>query len=153
VTWNYVDPNRNDRDKVRFLIGDTCEDEPQVTDEEIAFALTEHPVINLAAARVLRAMAAKWSRLVSSKVGDIGISNAAAVSKSLSDRANELDPGGVTKGGLLALPSFGGLSKAEKQTLDENEDAVQPMFRKGMNDIPGGPGDLTDADYDDDLLS
>lgn len=153
MTWNYVDPNRYDRDKVRFLIGDTCANDAQVTDEEIAFALTEHPTINLAAARVLRAMAAKWSRLVSSKVGDVSVSGTAEIAKGLSKRAEELDPAGITKGGLLALPSFGGLSISEKETLDENTDAVQPVFRKGMNDIPGGPGNISDADYDDELLS
>jgi hypothetical protein len=142
VTWNYSgDPTNSTRDEVRFLVGDTCADEPLVQDEEIAYALGKYSKPNLAAALVLRTLAAKMSRLVTSRVGEVS-SNCSDLAKAYSDRAKELDPGGiVVSDGLLVLPSFGGLSISEKETLDADTDAVQPAFRKGMNDIPGGPSD------------
>jgi len=150
MTWNYYTGEINkDRDKVRFYVGDTDPEDPLVQDEEIQFAIDEQPTLQFAAAVVLRALAAKFSRLVSSRVGDIATSNAAAVAKAYADRAKEFDPFDISIGSSsLVLPSFGGLSISEKETLDEDTDAVQPSFRKGLNDIPGGPGDVYD-DTDD----
>jgi hypothetical protein len=147
VTWNYSgDPADSDRDSVRFLVGDTCPEEPLVQDEEIAYALSRFPKVELASALVLRTLAAKLSRQVTSRVGEIS-ENCSDLAKAYSDRAKELDPGGiVTSEGLLVLPSFGGLSLSEKETLDADTDAVQPAFRKGMNDIPGGPSDSVTSD-------
>ena len=42
MTWTYTgDPNVSDRDKIRFLIGDTDTNDQLVNDEEIEWALTE----------------------------------------------------------------------------------------------------------------
>lgn len=152
ANWNYSgDPSEADRDVVRFLIGDVCSDDQQVGDKVIAWAIADQPSLELAAAKILRGMAAEWSRVASTKVGDVAVTNAAAIAKGLAKRADELDPLGLTKGtGALVLPSFGGLSISEKESLSEDTDAVQPSFSKGMNDIPGGPSDaVTSTDEDD----
>lgn len=150
--WNYSgNPASNDRDQVRFLIGDTCKEDPLVSDKEIAFAISEQTSLKLAAAMCLRALAAVHSRMVTKKIGDISV-NCSDLAKQFKARADELDPFNVaTAAPLLALPVFGGLSITEKETLDDDDDAVQPSFRKGMNDIPGGPGNLSDVDYDEKL--
>lgn len=141
MDWNYDDPATKDRDKVRFLVGDTCASDPLVSDQEVAFAIGEQPTLELAAAFILRSLAARYSRKATSRVGDIS-NNCSDIAKAFSDRADKLDPGNQIGGSsLLVAPSFGGLSISEKQTLDEDADAVQPSFRKGMNDIPGGPSD------------
>jgi hypothetical protein len=143
MTWNYTGRVDSDRDKVRFYVGDTDESDKLVRDEEILFAIDEQPSLEFAAAVILRALAAKFSRLVSSRVGDVSTSNAAAVAKAFADRAKEFDPFDLSIGSSsLVLPSFGGLSISEKETLDEDTDAVQPSFRKAMDDIPGGPDDV-----------
>jgi hypothetical protein len=149
MAWNYSgDPLLNDRDKVRFLVGDTCEKDALVSDEEIAYALSKQAAHELAAAIVLRALAAKYSRIGSVSVGDVSKS-ADGIAAAFSARAKELDPNGVTTAvGYFVLPSFGGLSIPSKQTLDDDTDAVQPSFRRGMNDIPGGPDD-SDAEGSD----
>lgn len=148
MNWNYTGrPDSNDRDKVRFLVGDTCEKQPLVADEEVDYSISDQPNLILAAAMVLRALAAKFSRLVSSKVGDVSVSSADKVAEGYTKRANELDPNGLTMGAAsLVLPSFGGLTISGKEKLDEDTDAVQPSFKKGMNDIPGGPGDVAGGD-------
>jgi len=93
-------------------------------------------------------LAAKYSKNASSKVGDVSESSS-DIAKAYSERADELDPNRITANvSLLVLPQFGGLSISEKETYAEDSDAVQPSFVKGMNDIPGGPGNLNN--YDDD---
>jgi hypothetical protein len=138
MAWNYTgNPADSDRDGVRFLVGDTCEDDQLLQDEEIAYAVAQQTTLELAAAYCLRALAAKFSRKVTHKIGDVSV-NCSDLAKAYADRADELDPAGITKNIPLALPSFGGRSHDEKETLEDDEDAVQPSFSRGMNDIPGG---------------
>lgn len=142
MTWSYIAPSlagSTDRDKVRFLIGDTVKCEPLVMDEEIDFALSEFSDTRLAAAMVLRAMAAKCTREVSITVGDVSVTNVSSKASGYLKLAAEFDPNGWTIGTVLALPSFGGLSLSEKTDLDSDSDAVQPEFIKKMDDIPEGP--------------
>ena len=142
MTWNYSgDPAKNAKDEVRFLIGDTCESDKLVQDEEIDFALGQFAETALASALVLRSLASKFSRMVTTKVGDVS-RNCSDLAKAFAAQADVLDPDGQTIGGKIVLPSFGGLSLAEKETLKENDDAVQPDFSRGMDDIPGGPEDI-----------
>ena len=144
MTWTYTgNPADSDKDQVRFLIGDTNAVDPLIADEEITFAISNPSTLNLAGALCLRTLANKFSRLVTRKIGDLGV-NCSDMAKAFADRANELDPSGVTKASLLALPSFGGLSLAGKEILDSDTDAVQPRFSRDMNDHPGGYPDGPD---------
>lgn len=52
-----------DRDRVRFLIGDTDTSDAQIEDEEIEWLLTEEENVYLAAARALSGLHARWSSL------------------------------------------------------------------------------------------
>jgi hypothetical protein len=142
MTWSYSgDPSSSTKDEVRFLSGCTDTTRQLVQDEEVLYAITQYSEPKLAAASILRSLAAKFSRNNDYKVGDISESCSQSA-KAFLDLANDLDPSGVTSGAtILALPSLGGLSKSEKETLDSNGDAVQPSFYRGMNDYPGGPGD------------
>lgn len=141
MSWNYSgDPATSDLDEVRYLVGDTDSSDPLVLDAEINFAIAKQTTLELAAAQVLRALAAKFSRRSNFSAGEVSASDVAAIAKAFKDRADELDPNGVTLGdAMLAAPSFGGLLVSEKESLDEDDGAVQPVFRKGMDDIPGGP--------------
>lgn len=153
MTWSYIPfgkPGHSDRDKVRVLVGDTCENEPLVEDDVFDFALSEYPSsLRFAAAVVLRSLAARFARQVSVSVGDVHCTNVAARAKGFRDLADDYDPDGMTREVALVNPRFGGLSIAEKEALAENEDAVQPSFYRGQNDIPGGPDD---EDIQDDIL-
>lgn len=149
MTWSYGgDPSANTKDEVRYLSGCNISTNQLVQDEEINYALAEYSDPKLAAALVLRALANQFSRETDYREGDIAQS-ASKIAEAFAKRANELDPGGITLGTPLALVYFGGLSKTEKETLNENTDAVQPSFYRGMNDIPGGPGDnVIDTEQD-----
>lgn len=154
MTWNYSGrPEENEKDKVRFLVGDTCPEDPLVQDEEIEYALSEFPRVTLAAALVCRSLASRYSRMVSSKVGDISVSGGDKIAEAYKKRAEEFDPDDLTAGRELVLPSFGGLTHSGKETLNEDTDAVQPSFQRGMNDIPGGPSDdVVYSTEEDDLI-
>lgn len=146
MTWTYVpagNPEAVDRDKVRFLIGDTCTEEQLVLDEEIDYALSEYSELKLAAAVVLRALAAKCTREVSFRVGDVSKSGVENKAKGYLALAEQYDPNDITVEALLGLPRFGGLTHSEKEDYAEDSDAVQPYFSREENDIPGGPPDGT----------
>lgn len=136
MTWNYSGrPGSSDRDQVRFLMGDTDPGEPLMQDEEILFAISEQSGLKLAAAMCLRALAALYSRKVTSKVGDVS-SNCSDLAKAFITRADELDPTGqATSATRLILPSFGGLTVSAKEALKEDDNAVQPFFERAMDDI------------------
>jgi hypothetical protein len=140
MTWSYSgDPASSQKDEVRFLMGDTDTNDQLVLDAEINYSLGTQPDPTLAAALVLRSLAAKYARYANEKIGDVS-ENASDLSKAFAARAKELDPGGQTLGAsLLVLPSFGGQYISEKQALAEDTDAIQPSFNKGQYDYPGGP--------------
>lgn len=78
ATWSYTgDPSARPLDTVRFLAGDTNSSSQQITDEEIAFLLSEsNDDTYLAAASVCDAMASKVAAKVdySRSVGDLSLS-------------------------------------------------------------------------------
>jgi hypothetical protein len=140
MNWSYTGrPGTSLKDEVRFLIGDTCEKDPLVSDEEIAYALSKFSVTRLAGAVCLRSALMRLSRSVTWRAGDAS-ENASDLAKALKDRLQELDPGNETLSGFV-IPRFGGQSLDEKRDLADDSDAVQPSFSIGMNDIPGGPGE------------
>lgn len=134
MTWSYTDPSASTKDEVRFYIGDTDINDQLITDEEINWSLTQYDTPQLAGALVLRGLIAKLSRYVNNSVGGVSVS-AGDMAKAFLDRVRELDPNGVTKNSVAVLPSFGGLSIAGKDNLLDNEDAVQPFFRREQDDI------------------
>lgn len=137
MTWTYDgNPAAVPRDAVRFLCGDTDTTDQLVTDEEIAWLLTENPNVYSAAAEACRAIAAKFSRYADKTVGEISESWSQK-SEAYDARADDLD----AKAAVLARPSFGGLSISEKESLDQDTDAVQPSFRIGDWDHPEVPSE------------
>lgn len=78
MTWTYTgDPSVSDRDRIRFLIGDTDTNDQLVSDEEIAWSLTQGGSIYQTAHDLCTVIAAKFARLATSKsVGDLSLSYA-----------------------------------------------------------------------------
>ena len=148
MTWTFDPALPTDKDRVRFYIGDTDTTDQQVQDETIEATLVDYSNPLLAAAVICRSLAAQYGREVTYKAGDVS-ENSSDLAKFYLELAKELDPAGITKGLALAEISIGGLSLAEKETLDTNSDAVQPSFSRGMDDIPGGPSDGARTDYDE----
>jgi len=75
MTWTYVGPATADRDKVRFLIQDVDTTRQLLSDEEIAYLLTEWTDIYEASANAAEILAAKFSGKAdySKSVGDLSL--------------------------------------------------------------------------------
>jgi hypothetical protein len=145
MTWTYGgDPSANDRDAVRYLIGDTNTAKQQLSDEEIAFSLAEEGGKYRAAAAACRAIAAKYGRMVDKAVGDLRLSYS-QLQKQYLDLAEKLD----TKSSAgTAIPYQGGQTVSDKNVDDLDTDRVQPAFKRNQFDFPGqgSQTDLIDED-------
>lgn len=72
MAWTYSgDPGSSETDKYRFLIGDTDEDEPVLTDEEINFVLSEHPSDDARLYQLFDKAAIYFARQIEFKIGPI----------------------------------------------------------------------------------
>jgi hypothetical protein len=138
VAWTYSgNPASSPKDEVRFLSGDTVATDPLVSDEEIAWAISKFTSTQIAAAACCNAIAAKFTRQCDTTNASLSISASQRAAAFL-DLAKRLDPNGLADlSSLSPYPYFGGLSHAEKDTLSQDVDAVQPNFKIGQDDFPG----------------
>lgn len=86
MTWTYSgDPASNNRDAVRFLVGDTDTTDQLISDEEIAYLLDVYIEAPSAAVGAARSIAAKFSRQSDQArtVGDLSLS------ESFSQKSNQ----------------------------------------------------------------
>jgi hypothetical protein len=135
MTWTYSgDPAANNRDSVRFLIGDTDTTKQQLTDEEIAFLLTQSgDNVYLAGASACYAIAADYARLVDKEVGDLVIDYSQRVEhymtlgKQLEKQASKKSTPNIFSAAL---------NTADKNAIDDDTSLVQATFRRDMHSNP-----------------
>jgi hypothetical protein len=141
MTWTYNEKLALSRDRIRFYSGDTDTTDQLMSDEEIAFALSESGSnVKLAAALVCEVLAAEFARKADASVSDLSIS--------YSQRYNQL----LRQAALLratasrgAIPLAGGISVSRVAVADEDTDRVEPGFKRGMLDNP----EVTKTVYDE----
>lgn len=134
--------------QVRLLIGDTLASDPLLLDEEITFLLVSQANAVLpSASQAAESIAGKFARLASQSVGRVSVSlnqkyeHYLELASKLRDRAlDPLDP--LASGAAFPIPSFGGASKADKEILWLDPDAVKPDHYKNEFDNPPRRGDL-----------
>jgi hypothetical protein len=135
VTWTYSgDPAASARDAVRFLIRDTDHDNQQISDEEVAWLLSENGNnVYLAGASAATTVSAKLSNQVRTKtVGALSITYAARAQE-YRTLASDLEAA-ANKKTAIAVYS-GGISRADKDLQEEDTDWDQPAFRREMHDF------------------
>ena len=72
MTFSYSgDPDSSSLDYVRDQIGDTDEDDPILTDEEINKAISDNSVLLLASANCARKIGARFSRKVTKNISGV----------------------------------------------------------------------------------
>jgi len=142
MTWTYTDPSTSDRDAVRFLVGDTDTSDQQVTDEEIAYAISSEGSVKTAAAFVCRTIAAKYARFVDKSVGDLKLSYSQRQTAYIKLAEKFESDSSISN----AAPYAGGISRADKETVETDDDRVDPRFRRGMQEHKGT---LTEEDKAD----
>lgn len=130
MTWSYNPLLASTLDQVRFKIGDTDTNDQLLSDEEINALLTAcSDSVLCAAYRAARGLAAKFSRYVDQKVDRITV-NLKDKAKAFTELADELYNDLALQGADVYA---GGLSQAEKQADAEDENLVQPRFRRDMD--------------------
>lgn len=136
MAWTY-DPSALDDpvNAVRLTIGDTNPSDQQLQDEEIQSLLDiSGNSVESASAKAARALAAKYARSVDKWVGDLKILASQRQLHYL--KLQETLEGRSALGN--GVPSAGGIRISQKEAQEENDDLVQPFFRRGMHDNRGG---------------
>ncbi len=137
-------PESSDQDAVRFYLGDTDADAPQLSDGEISFLLTDQGTVLAAAVAGAIALAAKYSRLTDESVGD--------VSKSYSQRAQhfrDLAKNLRTRQSEVGVcPYAGGISIADKEAYEDNTDNVATSFTRDLHNNRQPQRSADDPNYD-----
>lgn len=136
MTWTYTNkPSTSARDEVRFLVGDTDNDDQLATDEEIAYAISTEANSLFAASRISHAIGAMFSRDSDKEVGDLRLSLSQR-SKQYKNLSDDLKERGKVSGGTTGVYA-GGLSIAEKITDIQDTDLTQPKFTRKKHEHPG----------------
>lgn len=138
MVWDYSgDPADSTKDAVRFLIGDTNHDAQLLSDEEIAWLLSQNADdVYVAAQRALTQLATRYSGKADKAVGDLKISYS-QLSKQFAERASDVLAQAEQGGGLVATPYAGGISRSDKQLDETNSDRVDPAFKRDLHDDKG----------------
>ena len=132
-------PLTDDLDAVRFLVGDTTSPY-QLSDIEVTFALDQNANIYSAAAICARALAARYARRVDTRFETVE-SKYSQLRDSYEQLARSLDAQAKRRGGL-GEPLAGGMSKAEKETVNADTDRVKPYFYDGIFANPPPSNDV-----------
>jgi hypothetical protein len=128
MSWTYShNPSNSAKDEVRFLIGDTSENDPLLHDEEIIYLLNQYNQYPLnASIEACERVIAKFSRLSDESVG--------SVSKSFSQKADGYSKLRDMLRNRMAIngsrPYAGGISVLDKQANTDNISLEDPTFTK-----------------------
>ena len=137
-TWTYSgDPSASSLDAVRFLIGDTDPTDRQLSDEEILYLTTQRTSDYGAASSACLALVAKYSRQVSTYVGDLRVA-----AEQRQEHYQQLHEHYNIQAGEAApytasAPYGGGISGADRNNQISDKDRVQPAFEMGSMDRRG----------------
>lgn len=130
-TWTYSgDPAASAKDAVRHYIGDTNNQNQIFSNEEIDYAVSEEGSARRAAAQLCDQIAASPA-LVDKSVGDLRVSRSqqATNMRALAQRLR-------TRSALAAGVYAGGISYADKELNEADNDVNQPAFYRGQFDHP-----------------
>lgn len=144
MAWTYVfsslgtTTTNERRNTVRFLVGDTDENDQQVQDEEIAFALTQtSDNVYYAASFIADSLAAKYSRKVTTKLDGALSAEYSDLAKQYRLLAVTLKQQGQRYSGASLGVGYGGLLISEIDAVREDTDRVLPSFRRDRFRYPG----------------
>jgi len=129
MTWSYDSSLTQDRDQVRFLVGDTATANQLVQNEEIDWALTQGGIW-FASSLIADSVAGKFSDSADKQVGDLRLSNSQK-SKQFRDLAANFRS---NMSRISVAPYFGGLTESGKDVDEDNTDLVAPFFRRDLMD-------------------
>jgi hypothetical protein len=136
MAWSY-DPTDLDNTTasgrlniVRLLVGDTDTVDQQVQNEEITFGLSENgDNIYLSAGWVARAIASKYSRLVTTSLSGALSSDYSDLAKQYQTLADQLEYQAKTNGAAVGILA-GGITKSGVEAVRANTNRIEGSFRR-----------------------
>jgi len=134
MAWSFNESLSTDRDKVRLKIGDTDTNDQILANETIDAILTEHSSdVMLATISCVRAIIAKYSRKLNRSAAGMSADMTVFVAhyqQLLSDliKQNRGNSGARYKSAF---------SDSRKETIESDDDYVQPFAAVGRDDYPG----------------
>lgn len=137
--WTYSgDPSDSPRDAVRFLVRDTDINDQKLSDEEIAWLLSQNGNNVYAAAEAGAVEVATFfsGQARTKTVGALSITYEAKATEYRS-LASMLRFKRAVGFGSAIVPYSGGISVSDKALQRADTDYDQPFFRRGMHDSPG----------------
>lgn len=132
MAFTYDDSLATDRDKLRFLIGDTDSANAQFSDGEIAYMNTKAGSPDFAAIGAARVLAAKYSRLADTSIETVSVSHSqkAKAYLTLADALqSQYDQSAASSGGISATGI--GIKATNDVYLDDDrliDDTIKGMF-------------------------
>ncbi len=128
-----------DIDRVRVLCGDPAGDTQVLDDSTISFFLREYNGnYYRAAADAAAAIAAYYATQVDVRVGILSSSNSQKT-KQFAELATALRRRADDRALAFAVPFAGGISVADKQANQNNDDLVVPAFTRDLHEEDGEP--------------
>ena len=115
---------------VRLLVGDTDTVDQQVQNEEITFGLSVNgDNIYLSAGWVARAIASKYSRLVTTSLSGALSSDYSDLAKQYQTLADQLEYQAKTNGAAVGILA-GGITKSGVEAVRANTNRIEGSFRR-----------------------
>ncbi len=134
MAWTYTnDPTNVPLDELRLLVGDIDGGDPQLTDEEMLYYLTDDGSTLGAAIAAVQGLIALFARKVDKASGDLRLSYSQR-KDNYEGLLNQLQRKMSTR---HATPVAGGLSKARKKTVEQDTDRVAPAIVRDQFTYPG----------------
>lgn len=131
MAWTYQDPSIP-RDAVRLEIGDTDSTDPQLSDEEITWLLSQNASnIYQAAMEACTILAARYARRANKTVGDLSI-QAASISKQYTELRATIRESALRHS--VPVPYAAGIRQSDADEDRDDDDMVRPQFGVGMMD-------------------
>lgn len=133
MTWSYSGKpsEENPKDQVRFLVQDTIQDDQLLSDEEINFLLTLEGGPLKAAVKAAETIGGQFARKCDESVGQVKLS-LSQKSKQFFELAAKLKRHSDIKS---AVPFSGALDISQKDSQRDDDDRVEPIFRRELHDF------------------
>ncbi|CAB4176328.1 hypothetical protein UFOVP978_24 [uncultured Caudovirales phage] len=135
--FSYTLPPTSSLDTVRFLVGDTIEDDYRIEDEEITLCLSQSGSDEyFAAAMACEFIATKFSAKGRKSVGALTVEYSQMASD-YNQRAATLRLQAFNRPGQAAAPYVGGISVADKEGNQQDDDWDRTAISLGFTDVKG----------------
>lgn len=134
MSWSFDDSLSTDRDRIRLRIGDTDTNDQLLSNETVDALLLTRTSVILAAIDCVQAIIAKLAREIDRS--NIGMSGSRSQKTThFHSVLRELQKEAQMDTGM----KVGGISRDDRNTIEDDSDFIKPSFTVGITDRTGRP--------------